>query len=750
MSSATGIEGVKITPFNTLSFNTISLIAIDLLDEGNIISGTKYRLNPTFTIISSYNFNSSDKEKIANAITVGNVDKSIVTKSWKGNNLNISFSKNLNPESNYSISISKSIGIDGASIKSFEPLGFTTMSAIKPSIVSANTNVIVDNRYRLNPKFTITPNYSLNSNERAIFADCISINGNANNIMSKSWNSDHSALNIEFSQNLTANTAYTLSMSQPSIDGISITPFDSVSFTTLAPITFSVVDSDNIVTDNLYKLNPVFTVNTDYDFSSAEQTAISNAISVSNVASNNINKEWNGRSLTISFKNKLSSSTSYTLSMAQPSGIDGISVEPFANTSFTTIGTANATIASVEGNILTGELYKLNPAFVVTPNVTLSSAEKANYASAITVSNVATNNVVKTWNNDNTLTIDFNQKLSPNTSYTISMAQPNGIESVDINPFSNLSFTTIGTISFAIADYTDGGYKNVIAEYDTSHDYEEDDDYDGYGDLMYGYEEEDDYQLYRLNPKFKVTVTTDYELTTALKAAIVNAVSINKVATATWNNNVLTLGLNELTPNTNYTLNVSSDEIATTGDSKSFTTLGELTLNIVCGYDCVNGEDGVAEDANPMETGRNPHFDIRATFAYNGHDGKRYRFTDDEWEIIKNAISLYCGNDNITSTRKHFADEYYIWGDQVVYSSRTKTLVLGEITATNQGAYGITNGADNEYAIEYDKTYKISISNVTIDGVKMNLFPEIRFKRHTFSEGMWGSGPRMSLDFGSF
>lgn len=446
MANNIGIEGVDVTAFSPLSFNTIGLITFEIeSDDANYIDGRKYRLNPTFIVTPSYNFNRSYKEMISKAIVVNNVGS--IETNWKGNNLNISFPEYLAAGTNYTISMSDSINIDGVNIEPFSPLSFSTVATVSASVTDdGNVFDIVNNLYKVNPTFIVTLDYTFNKNDKEKIEKAISVSGIEDSKIKKVWNDN--SLNISFSENLTADSRYTLSMSNPNIDGMSIETFEPISFNTMKVIVFNVIDTGNIVKGNDYRLNPIFTINTDFDFNQSDVVKIKEAISVSDVEDSNIDKDWSGRSLVISFRENLMSDTTYVLSMSVPD-IDGIDITTFDDLSFTTVEPINVAINSDEGNVLVDNLYRLNPTFTINPKLNLNRTNRETFENCISVTNVSDSNINKYWNEDNTLTISFKEPLSKDTQYTISMSAPD-IDGVIITPFNDFSFTTIGDVTIQI------------------------------------------------------------------------------------------------------------------------------------------------------------------------------------------------------------------------------------------------------------------------------------------------------------
>ena len=188
----------------------------------------------------------------------------------------------------------------------------------------------------------------------------------------------------------------------------------------------------------LYHCRPVFTLVPSFNLNAEDKTAIASALSISS-GNNLMTKNWNGNNLEIAFSGDLAASTEHTISMSAPS-ISGVPVTTVTPKTFTTIGGLNISIASDSGDVFTivdgNGLYQTLPTFTVTSNMALSSDDKDKIAGAISVSNVADNNITKSWSNDTTLNISFTERLTHDTAYTISMADVTNISGVSVSEFA--------------------------------------------------------------------------------------------------------------------------------------------------------------------------------------------------------------------------------------------------------------------------------------------------------------------------
>ncbi len=99
-------------------------------------------------------------------------------------------------------------------------------------------------------------------------------------------------------------------------------------------------DEGNVVSDNLYKINPSFTIRySGRQIEESENKAkIENSIVVTDLASDKVVKTWkDDGTIGISFSENLAYNTQYTLSMSDVSDINGYKVISFKAISFTTV-----------------------------------------------------------------------------------------------------------------------------------------------------------------------------------------------------------------------------------------------------------------------------------------------------------------------------------------------------------------------------------------------------------------------------
>ena len=147
------IDGANILPYIYAEFykiNQIEVVSLSLKsEEDNIVDeeDNLFCLNPTFTVTSNYKFSDTDKKRIASAISVSNYDSEKIIKTWKDNTLTISFDEPLQPNTDYSISISEVSDLESAEIKPFDAFNFTTVYNKCTYLVVHQQQNIVDNEY---------------------------------------------------------------------------------------------------------------------------------------------------------------------------------------------------------------------------------------------------------------------------------------------------------------------------------------------------------------------------------------------------------------------------------------------------------------------------------------------------------------------------------------------------------------------------------------------------------------------------
>ena len=609
MSAVNDIKGVTVVPFANLNFTTVENLGVTLTPNANnvyVAMEPKYRCNPDFIITLSFALTEEDRAKIANAVTINN--GASVVKNWEGNNLKISLNQNLATDTAYILSMSAVNDIKGINIVPFDALNFTTVGALSFTVTPDDDNVYaaVSPKYQCRPGFTITPAFTLNDEDKAKIADAIVLS-DAGNIATKTW--DANSLKVSLTQNLVANTAYTLSMADVNdIDGVTVTPFDAVDFTTIGALTFTVTpDDDNLfdIPNSLTHCKPGFTVTPAFALNDADKAKILDAVTVVDVASSSVVKEWdNEGKLLVSFNTKLASGTDYSLNMAAVDDIKGVTVTSFDPQPFRTMNAINVTLDSEDSNIIDvpNNLYHCRPQFTITVGYEADDDAKAIIASAVTVIGADENNITRNWVNDS-LVIGFTSNLTTNTEYTVSMYDiDSSIDRLVFKVFEPLTFTTTGDSYVAIVP--DEG--NVIVSTPN--------------------------ELYHCRPTF--TITPSVALGDSDRATVAGAIHVSNVLdedlTKNWNaSGSLILGFSQnLTHNTQYTVSIDSiGEIA----GVNLVLFQPLTFRTVPGLNFVlTADTGNVYEALSTIYRCNPAFTITPNFA----------LSDANKAIIADAVSV--------------------------------------------------------------------------------------------------------------
>ena len=568
MSEISGIDRMAFSAFQSFIFKTTADSYIALVpDEGNVFINTPselYHCSPSFTIIPSIALGDSDKATIAGAIHVSNVADGNLTKNWDENgSLVLGVSQNLAHDTEYTISIDAIGEIAGANLILFQPLTFRTVSALNLAIAPDAANVFVSTPtelYHCRPTFTITPNMSLHDNNRDKIAAAIRVTNVNDSNITREWDNAGN-LHIGFSQDLNTDTNYTLSMeSVNDITGISVTSFAAQNFTTIKPLTFTVTpDVDNVyeAVSPKYHCRPSFTISPNYDLSYltvASKSLLLDSVSVSN--SSGLTKAWDGNNIRVTFSSNQTSGD-HSLTMATVNGLAGITVTPFVNYDFSILDTLAFTVTPATGNVYTAlsPKYQCRPEFTITTNFNLNAEDQTKISNAISVSNVSANKITKSWSNANTLNISFTENLNSDTTYTLTMGSVTGMDNVNINSFSNQTFTTIPQLAFDITSANDN--------------------------VFYG-------NKYHCNPTF--TITPSFTVSSGDKSTIEAALSVSGVnnnnLSKSWNGNNLLLGFNNnIATSTDFTISMANinslTDVNVTGfDDFDFSTIPDLIVTL--------------------------------------------------------------------------------------------------------------------------------------------------------------------------
>ena len=132
------ITGEKIQPYIFTEFYGVTpkeSVNLVIKPDGGICE-----LKPTFTIDVGRELSDSDKKKIESAISISDVPSENITKNWSGKILSISVENELEPESDYVLSIADVDDIESISIKDVEDVHFKTISLNKSFSISYNLN----------------------------------------------------------------------------------------------------------------------------------------------------------------------------------------------------------------------------------------------------------------------------------------------------------------------------------------------------------------------------------------------------------------------------------------------------------------------------------------------------------------------------------------------------------------------------------------------------------------------------------
>ena len=115
-----------------------------------------------------------------------------------------------------------------------QDFNFETSQNVVLSITSDENNIIENNKYILNPTFTLSSDYGfINSKHREKIEKSISLSNFDNNKLIFNWNSKFDTLKISFAEQLSPSSDYQLFMSDiDDLDNLIINPFEPLSFST--------------------------------------------------------------------------------------------------------------------------------------------------------------------------------------------------------------------------------------------------------------------------------------------------------------------------------------------------------------------------------------------------------------------------------------------------------------------------------------------------------------------------------------
>ncbi len=613
MASDTGIEGVDISVFKDFSFTTMDEIDVTLdSNHGNVIDKERglYKLNPTFTVKTSYSFKESDREKIAKSVSVTGVDSSQLVVNWTASDsFTLSFKETLKDGETYNVKMSSDTGVDEALIKAFDSFEFTTKGAVTFNVTTDPSCIFneAENIYRLNPAFYVKPSFTFGKEDRNIIANSIHLSGIEDERIKKEWNDN--TLKISFLGKLDINRDYDLTMdSSIKIDGVKVKPFEKVSFSTIGALVINIKENDGSVFDDgngLYRLNPTFTISPNLPLTEKDKDNIVTSISVSGVTKSETTMEWRKddeyEKLIIGFINYLEPGHGYSINMANSIDVSGMVVVGFGRMSFNTMDRVTATYEIEEGSIFDDGkgFYRLDPVFVVTPSVTFNDSDKELFANAVSIKGVAHDAINRDWVG-NSLRITQKDYLTPKTSFSLSLSADTGISGVVVKPFRDFPFNTMDEVVVTLASTTGSVF-------------------------------DEPEQFYRLNPTFVVTPSVAFNTTD--RALVEKAVNISGVdhddLVMTWVGDSIRLAVNHyLNPNVDYTVSLNT----TTGirgivakPFADFTFRTMRTINIALASDT-----GRVFDEPDQLYRLNPSFTINPDYVFN----------DTDKAVILNALSV--------------------------------------------------------------------------------------------------------------
>ena len=131
----------------------------------------------------------------------------------------------------------------------------------------------------------------------------------------------------------------------------------------------------------LYDLRPTFILPIGKELNDRDKEKVESAITVSNIESDKISKDWNESSILIGFKEELEPDTTYTLSVADVTDIEGISLTGIEDVAFTTKKLINSfSIAyNLDGGILENGFSNPTSYDEASETITLNNPSKPGY-----------------------------------------------------------------------------------------------------------------------------------------------------------------------------------------------------------------------------------------------------------------------------------------------------------------------------------------------------------------------------------
>ena len=131
--------------------------------------------------------------------------------------------------------------------------------------------------------------------------------------------------------------------------------------------------------EGLYELNPTFLISITAELSDSDKEKVEGAVSVTNVESDKITKDWNQDGLTIGFADELEPDTTYVLSVADVTDVEGISITDVEDLTFRTKSLNNffAIVYDLDGGYL--ENGEANPEIYFTASESFTLINPTRY-----------------------------------------------------------------------------------------------------------------------------------------------------------------------------------------------------------------------------------------------------------------------------------------------------------------------------------------------------------------------------------
>ena len=150
------------------------------------------------------------------------------------------------------------------------------------------------------------------------------------------------------------------------VDSEKILPYNYTEFYTLGQkevVNIAIkVDSGKDESENdLFDLNPTFTLEIGKELGDSDKEKVEDAVSVTNIEPDKVTKDWNGKDLTIGFADELEPDSTYILSVADVTDADGISITDVEDFTFKTKPVNNAIAYTITYNLDGGIFATPNP-----------------------------------------------------------------------------------------------------------------------------------------------------------------------------------------------------------------------------------------------------------------------------------------------------------------------------------------------------------------------------------------------------